>query len=357
MGEFLRKYVLRRLLAFSEGEIAALISSMRQIGVRIPGGAEALAIFHQLLYGEWMTGSLSGPLARIKVDEKNCFGMIEWQAVREAASRCLSKHTAAAAWKHRNLSHVEHEELAPMPKDVDGLLEVQPGSGHGCNQKREDELLPTRRQANCHGFVLATPQTCSACKQITRPDNRKPRISSKERPENFTGADDPWHALQKNGGLADLWYMDRGDVLYHPILVPSNLQEFDIANAKVGAERNPQKTEVICYVNDLDTAPILSVGSSMCRRWSRSQQQPLGASHSESLSDLGSASRTSSWPGLASFEQCTNEFIRESLESQPHQSHFAGARSYDPAGATRSCRSNLRRLKSTTRGSSRVGTA
>ena len=107
MGEFLRKYVSRRLLALSEGEIAALPTSMRQIGVGTPGGAEALAIFHQLLYDEWMTGSLSGPLARIKVDEKNCFRTIEWQAVREAASRFLPQHTAAAAWKHRNLSHVE----------------------------------------------------------------------------------------------------------------------------------------------------------------------------------------------------------------------------------------------------------
>ena len=37
-----------------------------------------------------MTGSLSGPLARIKVGGKNCSGMIEWQAVREAAARFLS---------------------------------------------------------------------------------------------------------------------------------------------------------------------------------------------------------------------------------------------------------------------------
>ena len=52
-----------RLLALSEGEIAALTTSMRQIGVGTPGGAEALAIFHQLFYDEWMTGSLGGPLA------------------------------------------------------------------------------------------------------------------------------------------------------------------------------------------------------------------------------------------------------------------------------------------------------
>ena len=94
----MRTYVSRRLLALSE-EIAALTTSVRQIGVGTPGGGEVLAIFHQLLHDEWMTGSLSGPLARNKVDEKNCFGMIEWNAVREVASRFLPKHTAAAAWK------------------------------------------------------------------------------------------------------------------------------------------------------------------------------------------------------------------------------------------------------------------
>ena len=119
VDEFLRKYVSRRLLALSEGEIAALTTSMRQIGVGIPSGVGALAIFHQLLFDEWMAGSLSGPLARGKVDEKNCFGMIESEAVREAASRFLRKHTAAAAaaWKYPNLSHVEQDRLPPMPKD------------------------------------------------------------------------------------------------------------------------------------------------------------------------------------------------------------------------------------------------
>ena len=86
MGEFLRV----RLLALSEGEIAALTTSLRQIGVGTLGDAEALAIFHQLLHDEQMTGSLSGPLVRIRVDEKNCFGMIELQAAREAASRFVS---------------------------------------------------------------------------------------------------------------------------------------------------------------------------------------------------------------------------------------------------------------------------
>ena len=44
--------------------------------------------------------------------------------------------------------------------------------------------------------------------------------------------------------------MDDGDIMCHPILVPSCLHEFDDADAKVGAERTAQKTE-----DDLGAAP------------------------------------------------------------------------------------------------------
>ena len=74
-------------------------------------------------------------------------------------------------------------------------------------------------------------------------------------PEQLSGAHDPRHALQKNGGLADQWCMDDGDTMCHPILVLPFLHDFDVANSTVGAERNPLKTEVIYYVNDLDAAP------------------------------------------------------------------------------------------------------
>ena len=117
MGEFLRKYVSRRLLALGEGDIAALMTAMRQLGVGSRGGAEALVIFHQPICDEWASGSLNTPLARNKVDEQNCFGMIEWNAARKAAGHFLPKHAAAAEWKHRTLSNVEQQGLPPMPKD------------------------------------------------------------------------------------------------------------------------------------------------------------------------------------------------------------------------------------------------
>ena len=95
--EGLRKYVSRRLLALSEGETEALTTAIRQLGVGSQGGAEALAIFHQLLCDKWVEDSMTEPFARIKVDEKNCFGMTEWKSVGEAPSRFLPKHIAAVA--------------------------------------------------------------------------------------------------------------------------------------------------------------------------------------------------------------------------------------------------------------------
>ena len=57
--------------------------------------------------------------------------------------------------------------------------------------------------------------------------------------------------------MADQWYVDEGDVLFHLILgALPYLQAFDTANVRIGAEPNPQKTEVICYVADLDAAPL-----------------------------------------------------------------------------------------------------
>ena len=64
-------------------------------------------------------------------------------------------------------------------------------------------------------------------------------------PEKHTGAHDPRHMLQKSGGLADQWYMDDGDLMCHPSLVLPILQDFDVATTRVGAERNPLRTEVI----------------------------------------------------------------------------------------------------------------
>ena len=101
--------------------------------------------------------------------------------------------------------------------------------------------------------MLTILQNYIDCRQSTQLECRN-QPSQLGSPEKLAGAHDPQHALHENGGLADLWYVDEGDIMCHPILVPSCLQEFDVASAMVGAERNPRKTDVIYHVNDLDTA-------------------------------------------------------------------------------------------------------
>ena len=147
--------------------------------------------------------------------KKKRFGTIEWKAVREAASRFLSKHTAAGAWKHRNLSHVEPKGLLPMSKDrgadVDGFLECSLAVGMVAAETRGS---------------IAALQAASTLPWIGVNDSaEEQRLQAGHAvrlqaggPEKHTGAHDPRHALQKNGGLADQWYMDDGDIMCHPIL-------------------------------------------------------------------------------------------------------------------------------------------
>ncbi len=130
MGEWLRRWVSRRNLALNKADIEKVTVAMRQLGVGTAGGAEALALFQQVVYELWKEGRLERPLARVKIDETNCFGRLEWPAIRRAVHEALPRHFPVTCWKHAAVSHVEQRDVGPMPKDqgaeqgdVDGPLE------------------------------------------------------------------------------------------------------------------------------------------------------------------------------------------------------------------------------------------
>ena len=169
-----------RLVAPTEGEITALTTAMRQLGVGSQGGAEALAISHQFIFDEWTPGIPDTPLARIKLKwTKKSFGMIEWLVVR-------------------NLSFVEQGGIHPMPKercaeqgDVDGpsdrslALETVAAEAAGSrNPLLEWRARPSRRR------------------KTSRQHSRMQRIRSFQLGclEKSIAGDDLRHALQENGG-------------------------------------------------------------------------------------------------------------------------------------------------------------
>ena len=108
-----------------------------------------------------------------------------------------------------------------------------------------------RLQVPFHGLLLTTHWKNNSCKQSMQARCRKYKIlgwaGQRKSPELTT------HDMLCN--KMEVWEVDDRDILCHPILVPSYLQEFDDANDKIGAVRNPQKTEVIYYVADLAAAP------------------------------------------------------------------------------------------------------
>ena len=158
-------------------------------------------------------------------------------------------------WKHRILCHVEQDGLAPT-QNKETL--TAPWSAaqlwERWRLKHEDAWQPSRRQAAFHGLELTTPQMFSACKLHTQSACRTLPTSSKVVLENSPEPTTRGTRCKKNGGLAGLWYMGDGDILCHPVLVPSYLHVFD-ASAKVGVKRNPQKMEVTHYVDDTWVPP------------------------------------------------------------------------------------------------------
>ena len=261
MGEFLRKWVSRRLLILNEGDMARVMTAMRQFGNGVPCGTETIAIFHQLLHDMWQAGELPTALARIKVDEKNCFGMLRWKSIRKAAKEALPRHYAVASWKHRGASFVEQEGVEPAVKDrgaeqgdVDAPLESSLTLGEVASNTR-NELHAAQRRGALPWAVSGDEQVrlCQADyddrqSRATAFRNIPPAHRREEHGEKLIMTD-PRHEVQAGGGVADFWYLDDGDILCDARLVLPYLTNFDIANPEAGAERNIVKTKVFYFTD------------------------------------------------------------------------------------------------------------
>ena len=258
IGEFLRRLTSKRLMLLQKADRGRVMYAMRQIGVGTPGGAEALAILHQLLHDIWSAGELPSALARIKVDERNCYGRLEWSAIRAAIQQALPRHLAATCWKHESASHVEQEGVAPAPKDrgaeqgdVDGAVECSVTLGGVAADARSAVHAMQRRGE--------LPWTAPSLEAVDDFDRREARVAAWKALEpsqrRETGATqrivaNPAHEIQAGGGLLDVWFLDDGDILCDPRLVQPYLACFDSENPKVGGDRNIHKTEVIYYASE-----------------------------------------------------------------------------------------------------------
>lgn len=262
MGEFLRKFVSRRLQAVSAKDISRVMTAARQLGVGTSGGAESLAIFQQEVYLLWKAGELPRPLARVKIDQSNFYGRCEWPAIREAVSQHLPRHHAVACWKHEGESYVEQPGVDPAVKDrgaeqgdVDGALESSLTLAD-TSSKTKHSLHSAQRRGDLpwtapdHAAQLAASQEFD--ERLRRIESWSGTDPALRRRDDGMIATDPRHEIQAFGGIADFWYIDDGDILCDPRLVCPLLQSYDTMDAVTGGLRNRTKSDVI-YFADSDT--------------------------------------------------------------------------------------------------------
>ena len=266
MGEWLRRWVSRRNLALNKADIEKVTVAMRQLGVGTVGGAEALALFQQVVYELWKEGRLERPLARVKIDETNCFGRLEWPAIRRAVHEALPRHFPVTCWKHAAVSHVEQRDVGPMPKDrgaeqgdVDGPLECSLTLGEVSSSARA-EVHGQQRRGELPWSSSAPEATSAAEREF---DARAVRhaewtatVPAERRGSHGSKAiiPDPAHEVQAFGGIADFWYLDDGDILCDPVLVLPLLRAHDGADDRVGGQRNRSKTEVSYFADSVTLA-------------------------------------------------------------------------------------------------------
>ena len=111
---------------------------------------------------EWAVGSLTDPLARIKVDEKNCFGMIEWKAVREAASRLLRRRDGNIGTCPTLNRRVCRQCPRAVSQNKETSMAPECSLALGLVASETRGRVAAQQAAAFHGLELTSPQTYSA---------------------------------------------------------------------------------------------------------------------------------------------------------------------------------------------------
>ena len=194
IGEFLRALVCRRLLQKHANEFTPALVAMRQWGVRVPGGAEAL-VHRRGCVEELARAGIIPPLVAFDIDCANMFGSIEWEAIR----RAMGKHCASllpwTEWAQTEASEV----VLPSGE----VVQVDRGAEQG------DTLGPLQAS-------LALGERMHQGRDVFRAS---------------AGA-------QNLEGAVDEWFMDDGQAFVRPDLADIWLRTIDDALHAIGASRS-----------------------------------------------------------------------------------------------------------------------
>ena len=262
MGEFLRKYITRRLQALDKRRIQCSMVNARQWGVGTPGGTEAIVHVHQCIEELYFEGSLPTPLAVVQVDQNNMFGNLEWRGIRDAMMDEVPHVAASTAWKHLSPSQVEQPDVADAVKDRgaeqgDAAAPLEAGATQAGIARRtrasvhtsqKQGLLPWCSSSDVH-LQEAVAEYDATMVEVSAWQATTPVARSAARDDGSLPCH-PGNRIQRSGGIVDVWYLDDGTVVIDPRLLVPYLRAFDAASDENRASRNFTKSNVIIYATE-----------------------------------------------------------------------------------------------------------
>lgn len=192
IGEVLRTSYAKHIVRAHESSLRPKLLSMRQWGLAMPGGAEAMVHWRSTMEDLAMSGHIA-PLVALDLDLKNMFGTIEWPKIRAAVAEHLPSISSWTQWTHQQ----------PMTTVLPSMSEAVADRGTG------------------QGDPLGTVQAVLPLGDARRDAH----------------ADFSNESPLRGKGVCDEWFVDDGQALVRPHLVDSWLKCLDRALAGMGATR------------------------------------------------------------------------------------------------------------------------
>ena len=187
VGEVLRSAAAKRTLRKHEQTLLPTLIRMRQYGVSLPGGAEALAHWRATVEEAAKAGIIR-PVVTADLDMKNFFNSVEWDAIRRSVQEHLEVVAPSVAWEQK----------------VPGTTILPDGAAFNFDRGAE--------QGETFGAVKAVLPLGDACCDVR-------------------------HAMRDHHGFCDEWFVDDGQLVCTPEMFDPWLRAFDAAIEKIGATR------------------------------------------------------------------------------------------------------------------------
>ena len=194
VGELWRRVIAKGITSDHKSRIQSFMLKLRQMGVAIPGGAEAL--IHLRAVAEEVMSSADA-VAILDLDFKNAFPSFEWCSIRESVANHFPSILPWCAWCHAQPSVVY------LPSG--GVAFVDRGAEQG------------------------DPLGSLYCALVLADVASRTRAAMTQELQN--------EGIQCNAPFLDAWYMDDGEVFCKPAFVELFLRILDLEAAKVGATR------------------------------------------------------------------------------------------------------------------------